>query len=1021
MNRTVCVIALLWAVAASAAAPPKPVDFQKEVRPILSDACFHCHGNDKTTRMAGLRLDTRDGAFSKRKNGTVIVPKNPQASLLIQRINNSNIDKRMPPVYSHKTLTEDQRATLARWIQQGADWKEHWAFSAPVKVAPPPVKNTEWVRNPIDQFILAKLESQGLAPAPEANRRTLIRRLALDLTGLPPKLEEVEAFVEDKDSNAYEKLVDRYLANPHWGEHRARYWLDAARYGDTHGIHIDNYREIWPYRDWVIQAFNSNMPFDRFTTEQLAGDLLPNPTLDQRIATGFQRCNVTTNEAGIIIDEYDAIYAKDRADTIGAVYMGLTVGCATCHDHKFDPIPSKDFYALGAFFRNTTQNIMDGNASDPPPIVVIPKQEDRPRWDAIQSREATLKEELVNRRKALEGDTGSGRPNARLVMDPNGAIQVETAEERLNLPFTEGLQLGGSPWPDRTALFFGPKSELNLPAVPLDVKQPFTLSAWFYYPKGESTYSIAAQLDTKQKDKTRGWMLFVGGRVVGMRFYGDDGKSMEVRGGHLDQVIPGTWNHLVMTYDGTGAALGVRFFLNKKEIGTQRDVNATIKGNFKVDVPIKLGNPKREDDGAIADFRILGYTLSQQEAALLNPGEPGSLALFNRLRGDEAYQTVSKELHDLDLERRVIRKRGAISLVMEERTDQKPFAHVLYRGMYDQPRAKVDANTPSVLPPMLSSMPHNRLGLAEWLMSQENPLTSRVTVNRFWQQLFGDGIVKTSDDFGSQGEGPVNQALLDWMAVEFRDGGWDVKKFFKLLVTSSTYRQAALTTPEKLEKDPDNRWLSRGPRYRMEGEMIRDYALAASGLLKPTIGGPSVKPYQPAGVWEAVAMEGSNTRNYKEDHGDKLYRRSLYTFWKRSAPPASMEIFNAPTRETCTVRRERTNTPLQALVTMNDEQFVEAARALATRAMESAKTDVDRQLMFVAENLLDRPLEDKEMAVVKVSYKNFLKYYDTQPADAKKLVHVGESKEDGALPTVELAALTMVTNQLMNLDEVLTK
>lgn len=1019
MTRPVCVLALLGGAAALAAPPPKPVDFQKDVRPILSDACFHCHGNDQTTRMAGLRLDTRDGAFSKRRNGTVLVPGDTKASLLIQKIDNPSPAKRMPPVYSRNTLTDAQKATLRRWVEQGAQWKEHWAFTTPVKQDPPPVKDTGWVRNPIDQFILAKLETSGLKPAPEADKRVLIRRLALDLTGLPPTPAEVEAFVEDSSPNAYEKQVDHYLASSRWGEHRGRYWLDAARYGDTHGIHIDNYREIWPYRDWVINAFNANMPFDRFTIDQLAGDLLPRPTLEQKIATGFQRCNVTTNEAGVIIDEYDAIYAKDRADTIGAVYLGLTVGCATCHDHKFDPIRQRDFYSLGAFFRNTTQNIMDGNVSDPPPIVVVPKAEDRPRWDAITQREDALKQELTHRRQALETDGRTAPASARLVLEPNGAIRVNDHGQQLSLPFTKGLQLSGSPWPDRTALYFGHKSELDLPSVPLTVDQRFTLSAWFYYPKGESTYTIAAQLDTKPKN--RGWMLFVGGRVVGMRFYGDEGKSMEVRGGHLDQVIPGTWNHLVMTYDGTGEALGVRFFLNRKEIGTQRDAAATIKGNFKTDQPVRLGNPSREEDGAIADFRIFDQTLSLQEAALLNPGEPKSMALFDRLREDSAYQAASKELHALDMERRAIRKRGAITLVMQERTDQQPSAHVLYRGMYDQPREKVDANTPSVLPPMLNSMPHNRLGLAEWLVSAENPLTARVTVNRFWQQLFGYGIVKTADDFGSQGEAPVNQALLDWMAVEFRESGWDVKKFFKLMVMSSAYRQSALATPEKLEKDPDNRLISRGPRFRMEGEMIRDYALASSGLLTPAIGGPSVKPYQPSGVWEAVAMEGSNTRHYQQDKGDKLYRRSLYTFWKRSAPPASMEIFNAPTRETCTVRRERTNTPLQALVTMNDEQFVEAARALATLAMEKAGGSLDRELSFISERLLARPLHEKEVAVIQSSYRDFLKYYDTQPADAKKLVHDGESKVDSKLPPAELAALTMVTNQLMNLDEVLTK
>jgi len=1021
MTRTANAILVVSLIVTVHGAASAKVSFQREVRPILSDSCFLCHGPDKGRRMMGLRLDTREGAFAKRGSGAVIVPGKPQASLLYQRVTAAQPEKVMPPVSSHKKLTAEQKDTLKRWIEEGANWEEHWAFQAPVRRELPAVQNGSWARNPIDRFVLSRLEAKGLTPAAEAGKRTLMRRVTLDLTGLPPKPEEVETFVADRSSDAYEKLVDRLMATPQWGEHRARYWLDAARYGDTHGIHIDNYREIWPYRDWVIRAFNANMPFDRFTTEQIAGDLLPKPTLEQRIATGFQRCNVTTNEAGVIIDEVEAIYAKDRADTIGAVYMGLTVGCATCHDHKFDPIQQRDFYALTAFFRNSTQHAMDGNISDTPPIVVVPAAADRARWEAIAAQEKSLTDELARVRAGLAAQASGPQhtPDELMSLTIDGAIRSTTPDGPQALPFSEGLALGASPWPGRAALHFGSKSSVELPNLKaIDTNKPFTVSAWFQFPKGEEYFNIAAQNEVIEKN--RGWMFFVSGRLPGVRFYGDEGKQVEIRAGHLDQVVSGAWYHIAFSYDGTGEALGVRMYMNGREVRTQRTSTAVIRGSIHTGATLKLGNPTRPLDGAIADFRVFGAALTPEEIALLNPGDPAALPRFVQMHQDPAARALQAQLRDLEMERRAIRRRGAVSLVMEERTDQAPYAHVLFRGAYDAPRAKVEANTPSVLPPMTSGMPRNRAGLAQWIVDPGNPLTARVTVNRFWQELFGDGIVRTSEDFGSQGEAPSNPELLDWLALEFRDS-WDVKKLFRLLVTSSTYRQAAVATAEKLEKDPENRLLSRGPRFRLEGEMVRDYALAVSGLLVPEIGGPSVRPYQPDGVWETVAMSGSDTKNYKQDTGDKLYRRSLYWFWKRSAPPASMEIFNAPTRETCTVRRERTNTPLQALVTMNDPQFVEAARALAGRAMESSGSDVDRQFDFIAARLMARPLSEQERAIVRGSYKEFLRHYDTNPADAAALIKTGETKPPENVSAVELAALTMVANQMLNLDEVLTK
>ncbi|MCX7605346.1 MAG: DUF1553 domain-containing protein, partial [Bryobacteraceae bacterium] len=879
-------LALSLSGPAAAAAP----DFQKEVRPILSANCFHCHGNDRTTRMAGLRLDVREGLYSTRPGGPVVAPGRPEKSLLWQRITARDPARRMPPPHAHKTLKPEEVETIRRWIAAGAEWREHWAFRAPARPPLPEVRNRAWPRNAIDRFVLARLESMGLEPAPEAPRHVLIRRLAYDLTGLPPEPEDVDRFVRAEDADkAYEALVEKYLASPHYGEHRARYWLDAARYGDTHGLHIDNYREMWPYRDWVIRAFNQNMPFDRFTIEQLAGDLLPEPTLEQRIATGFQRCNVTTNEAGVIIEEVEAMYAKDRADTVGAVFLGLTVGCATCHDHKFDPISQRDFYALTAFFRNTTQHAMDGNIYDPPPIAIVPAPEDRARWEQIAAREKVLRQ-LVDSRPRPRQDADLLR------LELPGSILAVTPEGAQPLGFAPGLALGAADESGRLALHLK-EAVLEIPQAPvLDDGKPFSVSARFLFPPGEEGFTIAEQLERLDEKRRRGWGFYVSARIPRVRFYTEDGKSQEIAAGHLDQLVPGTWNTVEFHYDGTREPLGVRIVINGRESITTRDARARFEAPFAARAPLVLGTPKRAEGGAFASFRIFRPVLSAEE----------------------------EELHRLDLEKREIRRRGAITHVMEERQDQKPFAHLLYRGMYDQPRERLEPGTPAVLPPMPASLPRNRLGLAQWLVSEDNPLTARVTVNRFWQEVFGTGIVKTAEDFGSQGEPPVHQELLDWLAVEFRESGWDVKHLFRLMVTSAAYRQAALATPEKLEKDPDNRHLSRGPRFRLDAEAVRDTALAASGLLVRRIGGPSVRPYQPDGIWEAVAMHGSDTRFYRRDSGENLYRRSLYTFWKRTAPPALLEIFNAPSREFCVVRRERTNTPLQALAALNDVTFVEA-------------------------------------------------------------------------------------------------
>ena len=1030
------------------------VDFQRQVRPILSDNCFLCHGPDKGTRMADLRLDIQEGALAARKNGQAIVPGKPDESLLVKRIYSDNPAFRMPPVFSHKTLTQEQKDTLRRWIEQGAKWSQHWAFVPPKKMPPPAIKVASWPRNDIDRFILARMEAEGLQPAPEADRRALIRRVTLDLTGLPPTPAEVDAFVKDNSPDSYDKVVDRLLASPHYGEHRARYWLDAARYADTNGYHFDNYREIWPYRDWVINAFNNNMPFDKFTVEQLAGDMLPNATLDQKVASGFQRCNETTDEGGAILPEVEAMSAKDRADTAGTVWMGLTVGCATCHDHKFDPISQKDYYSLTAFFRNTTQTPMDLNIENTPPAIVVPVGTDRNRWEQLTTTHDLLARQYKEAHSKAIQDISSWldgiRAQAGSYSPPSQVAALNTSTAALS----GNVEVIDAATPDTKALRFHKDGKATIPSVPaIDSAKPFTIAAWIYMPGSKEDGALASQMEllpesTEKDRKRRGWLLRIDKGNLGIYdhaptiyFNGADGKGISGRPAPQVKFQPDSWFHLVVAYDGSGDRRGINMYVNGEPvvvIGRPEDIPhlATSMSN---NLPITLGNDNKQffEGGAVADFRILSTAAGPQDARLLyqasriaaaankpaadlSEAEQQALADFYITEKNPTTASLVAKIRHAEDELYAIRRRSPTTLIMQERTDTQPVAHILYRGQYDQMRDEVHPNTPSVLPPMTQSMSRNRLGLAMWIVNPDNPLTARVTVNRFWQEIFGTGIVKTAEDFGSQGEPPSHPELLDWLAVDFRDSGWNVKRMFKLIVTSATYRQSAVATPEKIAKDPQNRLLARGPRFRMDGEMVRDYALFASGLLRPEIGGPSVKPYQPAHIWDAVAMPESNTRLYQQDTGGNLYRRSLYIFWKRAAPPPSMDIFNAPTRETCIVRRERTNTPLQALVTMNDVQFVEAARVLAQNAFKS-DTRIDRELDYMAERLLARPLDNQEAKVLTQSYRDFLAYYTSAPNDAANLLKAGAHPDDNTIPPVRAAALTMLANEMLNLDEVLVK
>lgn len=1057
------VLALCLAAASDSAAADgqQPVSFNRDIRPILADNCFHCHGPDPGSRKAKLRLDREDGFFAAREDGPTVVKNDPEKSPLYQRIMSDDVDEIMPPPKSHKTLTPAQKALIRRWIAQGAPWQPHWSFIVAQRPELPSVKNEKWVRNPIDRFVLAKLESAGLQPAPEANRHTLARRLSLDITGLPPSPARVEAFVKDASPDAYEKLVDELLASPRYGEHRGRYWLDAARYADTHGQHFDNFRDIWPYRDWVINAFNRNQPFDQFTIEQIAGDLLPNPSQDQLIATGFHRCNMTTNEGGTIAEENLAGYARDRVETTSWVWLGLTANCAVCHDHKFDPITSKDFYSMEAYFRNTTQGSHDGNVRDTAPILPIPMAGDKERLAAIPG-EITAAQMAISTRRAMARKEFDAWLATAKVEDAASFVKGDGLLAHLPLNEGKGDQVGNLATKDASPIQsaipivwqqggkLGPapviagESPLALGNIgDFERDQPYSYGAWVNVPKNlQGSAAILARMEGAPG--YRGWDLFTYGNFIAAhlihKWPGDAIKVVTTK-----QVIkPDTWHHVFVTYDGSSKASGFRIYVDGQNVPIKADVDA-LKNTTRNALPARIGrresNAESLNGGAVQDVRIYSRTLGDAEVkslaravllrSLLAKDPKDRTAkekdeLFeSSLAGDEVISDAQRKLAQLDSEQKAIRGRSAVAYIQQEKPNSMAMAHILHRGAYDQKREQVEPAVFAALGSMPADAPKNRLGLARWLVATENPMTARVIANRHWQEIFGTGIVKSSEDFGIMGDAPSHPELLDWLAAEFRDGSgdsgkWNVKALIKTIVMSATYRQAQIITPEKLEKDRENRLLSRGPRFRMDAEVLRDHALASSGLLVDKLGGPSVKPYQPDGVWDAVAMPESNTRFYKRDSGEGLYRRSLYTFWKRAAPPASMDIFNAPSREISCIRRERTNTPLQALVTLNDVQFIEAARVLAQVALRQGGDDA-AVLDTIAQRVLSRPLLAKERDVVLAMQRDLLSHYKANIDGAKALLAVGDSKADEKIDPSLLAAWTMVCNQMMNLDEMLNK
>ncbi len=1032
--------------------PAAPISFNRDILPILSNNCFACHGPDEKTRETKFHFDTEEGAFLKRG---VIERGNAAESLLVEKITDPNPKDRMPPPESGHSLTDKQVQLLRRWIDEGAKWDRHWAYVAPVRPEPPAVSNAPWIRTPIDRFILARLEREGLKPSPEADRSALLRRVTYDLTGLPPTPAELDAFLADPAEDAYETRVDALLRSARYGERMAMPWLDAARYADTHGYHIDSLRGMWPWRDWVIGAFNRNLPFDQFVIQQVAGDLLPNATRDQQIASGFNRNHMINFEGGAIAAEYQVEYVIDRVEATSSAFMGLTMGCARCHSHKFDPITHKEFYQFFAFFNNVPESGLDGRTGNAAPVLALPTDAQQAELDtidtAIKTRESALADTIIGPIQAAWERTISETLTPIEAEGLTAHYELDGNLSDISGRYQHGRTIAGEPTFDPgqigRGVSFDGDTEVSFGDVGgFDRGDPFTLGVWLRG-RGNLPMHVFQKLSGEGTPRGFEWsmedILLVDIQRYAARLaitLTSDAPAGTIQIRTRERLRLGDWYHVAMTYDGSGRASGLRIHVNGAPFDTDV-VRDALSGPIANAAHLRVGSKThgRPFVGQIDDLRLYRRVLTQPEIERLAvhyaprviiSGLTGKRTreeadrtrdYFLRHAAADALRTQYGELRALRLEREGLVKQIPTTMVMREmRTPRETF--VLARGDYRNRTDKVQPGVPLMLPPLPDGAPLNRLTLARWLVDPMHPLTTRVAVNRYWQMYFGIGIVKTQEDFGVQGEPPVHPELLDWLATELVRTGWDVRAMQRLIVTSAAYRQSSRVTPALLEKDPENRLLARGPRGRLPAEMIRDTALAASGLLDATIGGPSVMPYQPKGLWEELAFgEGYSAQAYEQGHGVDLRRRSLYTFWKRTAPPASLATFDAPDREKCAARRALTNTPLQALVLLNDPTYVEASRALAQRALLEGGKDANSRIAYAFRLATARPPTGQESKVLRTLLNGRLKAFRLDRTSAIKLLGVGEALRDPRLDPVELAAWTTVASVIFNLDETMSR
>ncbi len=1043
---------------------PEQIDFNFHIRPILADRCFKCHGPDENTREANLRLDLEEHAFAPLDTSGerfAIVPGDVHKSELISRINSEDPADIMPPLNSKLELSDDEKEMLKRWIAQGAEWKAHWSFIPPQEVVIPEISQPDWPRNPVDHFILRRLDQAGLRPAPEANKEKLIRRLSFDLRGLPPSLEEIDAFLADESPDAYAKVVDKFLSGSDFGERLALEWLDVARYADSHGYQDDIERSMWPWRDWVIQAFNRNMPYDQFVIWQLAGDLMPDASYEQILATGFNRNHKITQEVGVIDEEYRVEYVLDRVNTFSTAFLGLTVACAQCHDHKFDPISQKEYYSLFSFFNHVPEKgRVEYNVEVAEPSLPLPEEKveehrnyirrlvtDQQRkvnaYEDAQAGHESVTENLTVASTAMSTDAPLGL-NAYYPMDyigNNSVYEVARGGRKgrvvhglVPIPgkFSGGLEFSGNNYLDLGA------------AARVHFHRPFSVSFWIYSIHGGIRGPvITAYRESKNKQPV--FELSVNGDKTLRLILRGRGPESAIAVKTREEIPPDHWGQVTVTYDGSGRAEGVKFFLDGELlegivlqddlIGSAGRQQLLLIGGYDRKNPEEFVTnglrSARLDElmffernlSSEAVQHLVSYNPLQELLTKTNRNESETKRLFYHQlhHADEQYRQLTTRLGEYKI--RQVRAEAVglkPTMIMADMDTLRP-TYILERGQYNAPTERVTAGTPKYILPFPADYPKNRLGLAQWLFDEKNPLTARVAVNRYWQMIFGRGLVATPEDFGSQGDLPSHPELLDWLAREFRQSDWNVKHLLKTLVMSATYRQSVALTPELEEKDPDNVLLARGPQLRLPAEIIRDHALAISGLLSRKVGGPSVKPYQPKGLWLQAASGNQPLRNYIQGHDEDLYRKSMYTFWKRTVPPPSMITFDAATREQCSVRRQNTNTPMQALVLLNDPQFVEASRLIAVRMLVEGGENPEERIRFAFRLATSRAPGDEELALLNELLDSEMAAFEQAPDKAQVFLEIGEFPINPQLDLTELAAYTTVANAILNLTESIRK
>ncbi|MFN5197605.1 MAG: DUF1553 domain-containing protein [Planctomyces sp.] len=1055
-------VACLFPLHCCAGSADDTVDFNRDVRPILANHCWSCHGRDEASRKAGLRLDTREAALAAGDSGQpALVPGQPAASALLQRIHATDSDEIMPPPEFRKPLSDRQKSVLQNWIRQGAHYADHWAFIPPQRPPLPAVRPSNWPVSDVDLFVLHRLQQEGLQPAAPAPPLMWLRRASLDLTGISPSPAEQQQFLDEVRQQglltAKSLAADRMLQSDRCAERLAMQWLDAARYADTNGYNNDEMRTMWPWRDWVIEAFRSGMPWDQFLIEQLAGDLLPEATVSQKVATGFIRNHVLTTEGGVIEDEYHWEYVADRIHTTSTVFLGLSLQCARCHDHKYDPFSQRDYYRLAGFFNNVPDRIVSysqGRMAEP--LLKVPSKAQTAELEQLAQRETELQNLLAARTTAVAADAdawAAGLSEQQLAeMELAGLAHTFSLDEadgdfrdshgrsapavlhgsRSNVPGHSGnaLQFSGSTW-------------LAAPDVgDFEADQPFTAAAWIRTAAG-SGGTVFSRMDDAAA--YRGYDFIVEGGRLNAHFV-DHWPDKGCKVSTAAVLKPQQWHHVTLVWQGSRRAAGIRIYVDGVPQTLQVDNDGEVAGSLRTAKPFHIGRRQNSVPftGTIDDVRIFSRALSDDDVRRLADGKTLSgireivLTAAARRSAEQSAELQRFWVEHIDTESRSWRtelaaigpRRAAIeqqipqTMVMQEQTPRRP-SYILNRGQYDQRGEQVTAGIPAVFAATLNTIDTGaaqteptRLDFARWLVSPQNPLTARVAVNRWWEMLFGTGLVETTEDFGIQGALPSHPELLDWLACELQSSGWNQKHMLKSMVLSATYGQTSDVSPELLERDPRNLLLARSSRMRLPAEMLRDNALAASVLLNPAIGGPSAKPWQPEGLWEDVSVE--RREKYQPDPGDGIYRRSMYTFWKRTCPPPAMTVFDAPDRETCLVRRSRTNTPLQALVLLNDPTYVEAARKLAERVL-LANTDDSARIDLAVRIVLARPPGPAEQQELRQLVDVGRKHFAAEPAAAAELRKVGRAVADPRIPDDELAAWSSAMSVLLNLDEAITR